>query len=163
MMKIATWYLESVRRLGSARKTAFYDAIKEQDADVWILTETWITTYLEPITGYVVAAQSSQAKDLGLRLDVAPWRRFNLLVVFIAGLLRRGDLLAAALTKPFAPVRPPAPFLLAGAGHPLVGGEGFLAVIHPIVAPILRRRIDRAGDMAAGGQREACRAAEDVA
>lgn len=63
-MKIATWNLESVRRLGSDRKAAFYDAIGKLEADVWILTETWVATYLQPLSGYVVAAQSSQAEDL---------------------------------------------------------------------------------------------------
>lgn len=64
MMKIATWNLESVRRLSPARKAAFYEAIEKQDADAWILTETWIASCLEPIRGYVVAAESSQAEDL---------------------------------------------------------------------------------------------------
>ena len=69
-MKIATWNLESVRRLDAARKSSFYDAIKEQQADVWILTETWKKNSLEPIADYVVAAQSLDAKDL----DVSPER-----------------------------------------------------------------------------------------
>lgn len=64
MMKIATWNLESARRLGADRKAAFYDSIKVVNADVWILTETWTKTNLEPLSGFLSAAQSSQAEDL---------------------------------------------------------------------------------------------------
>jgi hypothetical protein len=81
MVKIATWNLESVRQLGSARKAAFYDAIKKQDADVWILTETWVESYLNPISGYLMAAESSPAKDLETspeRCWVSIWVKRNI-------------------------------------------------------------------------------------
>ncbi|MFZ4535573.1 endonuclease/exonuclease/phosphatase family protein [Propionivibrio sp.] len=64
MIRIATWNLESVRPLGADRKAAFYDAIEKRDADVWILTETWVATSLEPLSNYVMAAQSLSAEDL---------------------------------------------------------------------------------------------------
>lgn len=63
-MKVATWNLESARPLTAARKTAFYDAIRTFEADVWILTETWTSSHLEPIAGYTVASESSRAEDL---------------------------------------------------------------------------------------------------
>ena len=63
-MKIATWNLESVRPLVSDREAAFRTAIETLDAHVLILTETWVATHPEPVARYVVAAQSSPAKDL---------------------------------------------------------------------------------------------------
>lgn len=81
MMKIATWNLESVRPLGSDRKAAFWSEINGLDAHVLILTETWVATRLGPMPGYVVAAQSSEAKDLTStpeRCWVSIWVRDNI-------------------------------------------------------------------------------------
>jgi endonuclease/exonuclease/phosphatase family metal-dependent hydrolase len=76
-MKIATWNLESAHRLTPSRKTAFLDAMRKVDADVWVLTETWVDFSLKP--DHRLVAQSRWADDL--RPDqcwVAIWARESL-------------------------------------------------------------------------------------
>jgi hypothetical protein len=64
MIKIATWNVESVRRLSADRKAAFYEAMEQQNADLWVLTETWVESSLKPFSNYTLAAQSEYAEDL---------------------------------------------------------------------------------------------------
>jgi exonuclease III len=61
-MRIATWNVESLRKLTPEREAAFHEAMAEVDADVWVLTETWKT--FSPGIGYQLAAESSLADDL---------------------------------------------------------------------------------------------------
>ena len=61
-MKIATWNLESVRPLTSPRRAAFLTAMREVDADVWVLTETWAD--LVPLPDYQPVVESGAAEDL---------------------------------------------------------------------------------------------------
>ncbi len=61
-MRIATWNLESRVNPYTERDRAFRQAMAEVDADVWVLTETWID--YPPAEGYRLVAQSSGAKDL---------------------------------------------------------------------------------------------------
>ena len=78
-MRIATWNLESVRKLSPKREAAFLQSMAEVDADVWVLTETWVI--YGPGAPYRLAAQSGQANDLMGRPDrcwVSIWVRSNL-------------------------------------------------------------------------------------
>src|SRR4051794_16479779 len=76
-MKIATWNLESSKRLTPTRRTAFIDAVMSVDADVWVLTETWTDFSLE--LGFRRAAQSALAQDLTPeRRWVAIWVKTSL-------------------------------------------------------------------------------------
>lgn len=75
-MRIATWNLESTNRLTPSRRTAFLRAMAEVDADVWVLTETWVDFSLG--AGYRLVAQSCAADDLqASRRWVAIWSRFD--------------------------------------------------------------------------------------
>jgi len=72
--------------LTTARKAAFYDAIEKQDADVWVLTETWTEDTLPPFSNHTVAAQSEYAEDLASFMDrcwVSIWVR-NAIVTQVA-------------------------------------------------------------------------------
>ena len=60
-MKIATWNLESCKELTTEFEEAFRKAIYDRDADVWVLTETWLNFSL---VGYQLVAQTCQADDL---------------------------------------------------------------------------------------------------
>lgn len=76
-MKIATWNLESINRLTPDRGDAFLKAMERVEADVWILTETWID--FKPLPGYELVAQSSKAHDLSPeRCWVSIFARSNL-------------------------------------------------------------------------------------
>lgn len=71
-MKIATWNLESSKPFTPTRRTAFLDAIRKVNADVWVLTETW--THFLPPPAYRLVAQSGLADDLkDERCWVAIW------------------------------------------------------------------------------------------
>lgn len=61
-MRIATWNLESLKTLTPERDAAFRLAMAKIDADVWVLTETWID--LPPLLNYRLVAQSRDADDL---------------------------------------------------------------------------------------------------
>jgi exonuclease III len=61
-MRIATWNVESLKKLTPDREAAFHIAMAAIDADVWVLTETW--SALSPGNGYHLAAESSSAVDL---------------------------------------------------------------------------------------------------
>ena len=61
-MKIATWNLESVRPLTPPRRAAFLTAMREVDADVWVITETWAD--LVPLPDYQPVVESEAAEDL---------------------------------------------------------------------------------------------------
>lgn len=61
-MRIATWNVESLRRLAPEREAAFHRAMAGVDADVWVLTETWMT--FSPGAGYRLVARSREADDL---------------------------------------------------------------------------------------------------
>jgi hypothetical protein len=41
-MKVATWNLESKHPLTNQKEEAFRKAIYGEDADVWVITETWL-------------------------------------------------------------------------------------------------------------------------
>ena len=69
-MRVATWNVESLRRLTPEREAAFHNAMAGVDADVWVLTETW--TSFSPGTGYKQLAQSQKAADLN-RLPERCW------------------------------------------------------------------------------------------
>ena len=78
-MRIATWNLESLRRLTPERDAAFRQAMANVDADVWVLTETW--NDFPPLLGYQLVAQSSEATDLKRwpnRCWVSIWARVSL-------------------------------------------------------------------------------------
>ena len=61
-MRIATWNVESLRRLTPEREAAFHKTMAEVNADVWVLTETWTT--FSPGAGYKLLSQSKKAADL---------------------------------------------------------------------------------------------------
>jgi hypothetical protein len=76
-MKIATWNLESINRLTPDRGNAILGAMQEVNADVWVLTETWVG--LDPLPGYELASQSCKANDLTPeRCWVSIWVRSSL-------------------------------------------------------------------------------------
>lgn len=60
-MKIATWNLESIQPLTTQFEEAFRTVIYGIDADVWVLTETWLNFSL---VGYQLVSQTGQADDL---------------------------------------------------------------------------------------------------
>lgn len=68
-MKIATWNLESINRLTPDRRDAILGAVKDVDADVWVLTESWVN--LEPLPGYRLVSHSCKADE-----DLTPERRW---------------------------------------------------------------------------------------
>ncbi len=81
-MRIATWNMESQRRLTPQREAAFQKSMAEVNADVWVLTETWRT--FSPGAGYQLLSQSQQAADLNRRSDrcwVSLWGKLSLLGV----------------------------------------------------------------------------------
>jgi hypothetical protein len=61
-MRIATWNLQSDRPLPQEREALFRQEMNTVDADVWVLTETWMN--FSPGEGYRLAAESSLADDL---------------------------------------------------------------------------------------------------
>lgn len=79
-MRIATWNVESVRKLTAEREAAFHETMAEVNADVWVLTETWTT--FSPGTGYKLLARSKKAADLDRWTDrcwVSIWAKSPLL------------------------------------------------------------------------------------
>lgn len=75
-MRIATWNLESIRQKSSEREQAFRQAMQQVNADIWVLTETWID--FGPGDGFELVAQSSEAQDLTAhpnRCWVSIWAR----------------------------------------------------------------------------------------
>ena len=77
-MKIATWNLESVRASTNDREDAFHEAMKQVDADVWVLTETWAN--FPPGNDYRLIAESHAGEDLTEwpnRRWVAIWSRLE--------------------------------------------------------------------------------------
>jgi endonuclease/exonuclease/phosphatase family metal-dependent hydrolase len=60
-MKIATWNLESIKPLTTDIEEAFRKVIYGINADVWVVTETWLNFSL---VGYQLAAQTGQVDDL---------------------------------------------------------------------------------------------------
>jgi hypothetical protein len=61
-MRIATWNLQSDKPLTQEREALFRQAMNTVDADVWVLTETWVN--FAPGEGYRLAAESSLGDDL---------------------------------------------------------------------------------------------------
>jgi exonuclease III len=93
-MRIATWNVESLRRLSPGREAAFQLAMAGIDADVWVLTETWTT--FSPGPGYRLVARSGDAVDLKAWPDrcwVSIWAK-PLLVVMPLGVRAHRDRLA---------------------------------------------------------------------
>ena len=77
-MKIASWNVESVRSLTAEREDAFHQSMKGIDADVWVLTETWVD--FPPGENYHLVAKSDAAEDLTAwpnRRWVAIWSRLD--------------------------------------------------------------------------------------
>jgi hypothetical protein len=77
-MRIATWNLQSDKPLPQEREVLFRQAMDTVDADVWVLTETWVN--FSPGEGYRLAAESSLADDLKTWPDrrwVAIWVKSN--------------------------------------------------------------------------------------
>ncbi len=77
-MRIATWNLDSSRRLDPDRERAFRDAMRAIAADVWVFTEPH--PGLAPGDGYRMVAESSEAPDLPAgsgRRWVAIWSRVD--------------------------------------------------------------------------------------
>lgn len=62
MMRVATWNLQSDKPLTQDREALFRRAMVEVNADVWVLTETWVQ--FSPGEGYCRAAESRLADDL---------------------------------------------------------------------------------------------------
>ena len=80
MMRIATWNVESLRKLTPEREAAFQKAMAGVNADVWVLTETWTT--FSPGTGYQLLTQSQKAADRNRWSDrcwVSIWAKSTLL------------------------------------------------------------------------------------
>jgi hypothetical protein len=77
-MRIATWNLQSDKPLLQEREALFRQAIDTVDADIWILTETWVHFSLGE--NYRLAAESNPADDLTPvdRRWVAIWVKSNL-------------------------------------------------------------------------------------
>ena len=83
-LKIATWNLNSVQPLTADLLVLFHDAMRSVDADLWVLTETWLG-FVPPLTAgkapHRLVAQSCRAADLALpgrpsdRRWVAVWSR----------------------------------------------------------------------------------------
>lgn len=85
-MKIATWNLESLNKLRPSREAAFREAMAAIDADVWILTETWVG--FSPGEGYRLVAESYAAKDLETQPDrcwAAIWSRWDAEIQTVKG------------------------------------------------------------------------------
>ena len=61
-MRIATWNVQSLRKLYPEREAAFHSAMANVVADVWVLTETWKT--FSPGEGYRLMAESILGEDL---------------------------------------------------------------------------------------------------
>lgn len=75
-MKIATWNLQSDWPLRANRREAFLAAMDAINADVWVLTETWLS--FSPGEVYHYVAHSCEAPDLGSNQDrrwVSIWSR----------------------------------------------------------------------------------------
>src|SRR5919201_6545957 len=84
---------------------------------------------------------------------IAARRRFNGLVLRAAGARRRLLPAAAVTVEPFRPARPPAAFVLGRARQPRFGLLGIRAT-HPMAAPVFRRGIYYARDVAARAEHE---------
>jgi len=79
LMRIATWNLESLRKLTAERDLAFQQAMHSVNADVWVLTETWVD--YGPRDGFTLIAQSHSADDLekgSNRCWVSIWVKSNI-------------------------------------------------------------------------------------
>ena len=79
LMRVATWNLESLKKLTAERDLAFQRAMEGVDADVWVLTETWLD--YGPRIGFTLIAQSHAADDLGKgsnRCWVSIWVKSNI-------------------------------------------------------------------------------------
>lgn len=75
-MKVATWNLNSAKGLAPARRDLFLQSMEKVNADVWVLTETWLS--LPPGPDYRLVTCSVAAEDLGTSPDrrwVAIWSR----------------------------------------------------------------------------------------
>jgi hypothetical protein len=83
-LRVATWNLNSVQPLTADRLASFHEAMLLIDADVWVLTETWLN-FAPPLTAgkdpHRLVAQSCRADDLAppggpsVRRWVAVWSR----------------------------------------------------------------------------------------
>src|SRR5690349_6889615 len=100
-------------------------------------------------------------------LHVAARRGLDRLVLRVSRPLASGDLPAAVLRDPLRPERPPAARMLGRALEPLVRIRSHAGLFrcgtcpaNPIAAPVLRRRVDGAGDVARGAEHELGGAAE---
>jgi endonuclease/exonuclease/phosphatase family metal-dependent hydrolase len=60
-MRIATWNLDRAKPRPGARLSALKEAMAEVAADIWVLTETWLS--LSPGPEYALVAQSENASD----------------------------------------------------------------------------------------------------
>lgn len=75
-MRIATWNLQSDKKLTEEREALFQKAMQEIDADVWVITESWTNRCL--ISGYSLVSQSCEASDIERhRRWVAIWSRLD--------------------------------------------------------------------------------------
>lgn len=78
-MRLATWNLESAKRLTAERESAFRQAMATVAADIWVLTETW--SNFSPAPEHRRVAQTSEAADLRSEPDrcwVAIWAKSDL-------------------------------------------------------------------------------------
>ena len=83
-MKIATWNLQSDKKLTQEREALFRQAMNSVDADVWVLTETWVCFL--PLPGYRLVAQTCEAVDLEpARRWVAIWSKLDAKPVEVHG------------------------------------------------------------------------------
>src|SRR5690606_36257086 len=89
----------------------------------------------------------------GLFLHVAPGGRLDRLVARIAGAPRCGLRLAGEGRQPLRPVGPPAAGSFGRLREPVFRPLGKM-IAEPVAALALGRRIDHAGDMAAGTEHE---------
>jgi len=75
-MRIATWNLQSDKKLTEAREALFRQAMAAVDADVWVITESWTNRCL--LSDYSLVTQSCEAPDLEPnRRWVAIWSRLD--------------------------------------------------------------------------------------
>src|SRR5690554_7512226 len=93
--------------------------------------------------------------------DIAARCGFNDAELLVAVLCWRIHFLAGTAAKPFVPVCPPGAFLTLGRFQPGFGAASHFA-LDPVIATILFRRVDNAGNMAACAQNEFNSAAEQI-
>lgn len=75
-MRIATWNLQSDKKLTDEREALFRQAMTAVNADVWVITESWTNRCLLP--DYSLVTQSCEAPDLeSHRRWVAIWSRLD--------------------------------------------------------------------------------------